>query len=84
MKVYMENQDQEKKTGNMQQLEKEMASQYSCWENPMDRAAWQAAVHRSQRFGHNGAHTHAIIRINMSAVKGHLISPRLSCNPGQK
>ena len=27
--------------------------QYSCWENPMDRAAWHAIVHRSQRFGHN-------------------------------
>ena len=57
---------------------------YSCWENPMDRAAWRAAVHRSQRFGHNWARTHAIIRINMSVVKGHLISPRLSCNPEQK
>lgn len=26
----------------------------------------------------------ATIRINVSAVKGHLISLRLSCNPGQK
>ena len=32
-------------------LEKEMASplQYSCLENPTDRGAWWAAVHRSQR-----------------------------------
>ena len=27
--------------------------QYSCQENPMDRGAWQAAVHGSQRVGHN-------------------------------
>ena len=27
-------------------LEKEMATQYSCLENPMDRGAWQATVHR--------------------------------------
>ena len=27
--------------------------QYSCLENPMDREAWQAAVHGSQRVGHN-------------------------------
>ena len=25
-------------------LEKEMATQYSCLKNPMDRRAWQAAV----------------------------------------
>ena len=27
--------------------------QYSCLENPMDRGAWQATVHRSQRVGHD-------------------------------
>ena len=27
--------------------------QYSCLENPMDREAWQAAVHGSQRVGHD-------------------------------
>ena len=27
--------------------------QYSCQENPMDRRAWQATVHGSQRVGHN-------------------------------
>ena len=27
--------------------------QYSCLENPMDRGAWQATVHRSQRVRHN-------------------------------
>ena len=36
--------------------------QYSCLENPMDRGAWRAAVHETQRVGHDGcdsAHTHA-------------------------
>ena len=27
-------------------LEKEMALQYPCLENPMDRGVWRAAVHR--------------------------------------
>ena len=27
-------------------LEEEMTTQYSCWENPMDKGAWQATVHR--------------------------------------
>ena len=27
--------------------------QYSCLENPMDRGAWRATVHGSQRVGHN-------------------------------
>ena len=27
--------------------------QYTCLENPMDRGAWQATAHRSQRVGHN-------------------------------
>ena len=27
--------------------------QYSCLENPMDRGAWQATVHRSQKTGHD-------------------------------
>ena len=27
--------------------------QYSCLENPMDRGAWQAVVHRSQRVRYN-------------------------------
>ena len=26
--------------------------QYSCLENPMDRGAWRATVHGSQRVGH--------------------------------
>ena len=26
---------------------------YSCLENPMDRGAWQAAVHRAQRVRYN-------------------------------
>ena len=35
--------------------------QYSCLENPMDRGAWQATVHRGTGVGHNWsdlAHTH--------------------------
>ena len=27
--------------------------QYSCLENPMDRGAWQATVHRGPRVRHN-------------------------------
>ena len=27
--------------------------QYSCLENPMDRGAWQARVHRVERVGHD-------------------------------
>ena len=35
-------------------LEKGMATQYSCLENPMDRGAWQATVHRwSKRVGYD-------------------------------
>ena len=33
-------------------LEKEMATHSSCLENPMDRGAWQATVHRVTRDGH--------------------------------
>ena len=40
--------------GREESPEKEMAThQYSCLENPMDRGAWQATVHRSQRVEHN-------------------------------
>ena len=28
--------------------------QYSCLDNPMDRGAWRAIVHGSQRVGHDG------------------------------
>ena len=31
--------------GQEDTLEKEMATQYSCLENPMDAEAWQATVH---------------------------------------
>ena len=36
-------------------LEEEMATQSSilAWKNPMDRGAWQAAVHGVKRAGHN-------------------------------
>ena len=42
-------------------LEKEMATQYSCLENAMDRGAWQAMVHvvtKSQTQLSTHAHTH--------------------------
>ena len=32
--------------GREDPLEKGMATQYSCLENPMDRGAWQAVVNR--------------------------------------
>ena len=32
--------------------------QYSCLANPMDRGAWWATVHRSQRVGHDWAAKH--------------------------
>ena len=32
-------------TGQDDPLEKEMATQYSCLENPMDRGAWWTRVH---------------------------------------
>ena len=32
-------------TGQDDPLEKEMATQYSCLENPMDRGIWWATVH---------------------------------------
>ena len=35
--------------GQKDPLEKEMALQYSCLENPMDRGAYQATVHRVSR-----------------------------------
>ena len=42
--------------------------QYSCLENPMDRGAWRATVHGSQRVGHDQndlACTHTDIDIDM-------------------
>ena len=33
--------------------------QYSCLENPMNRGAWRATVHGSQRVGHNWASMHS-------------------------
>ena len=35
--------------------------QYSCLENPMDRGAWWATVHGSQRVGHDGASEHSCL-----------------------
>ena len=39
--------------GQEDPLEKEMALQYSCLENPMDGGAWQATVHGLQRVEHD-------------------------------
>ena len=33
--------------------------QFSCLENPMDRGAWRATVHRSKRAGHPEVAEHA-------------------------
>ena len=43
--------------------------QYLCLENPMDRGAWWAVVHRALRVGHNWAtntfkHTHLLKRLS--------------------
>ena len=40
--------------------------QYSCLENPIDREAWQATVHKVTRIGHDLATkpTHMYININ--------------------
>ena len=38
-------------------LEKEIATQYLCLENPMDRRAWKATVHVAARVDHNLATT---------------------------
>ena len=35
--------------------------QYSCQDDPMDRRAWRATVHGSQRVGHNWATEHTQI-----------------------
>ena len=35
----------------------------SCLENPMDRGAWWAAVHRSQRVGHDWATKQKVLRV---------------------
>ena len=37
--------------------------QYSRLENPMDRGAWRATVHRSQRIGHDSTPAHHSIQI---------------------
>ena len=34
-------------------MEKEIALQYSCLGNPMDRGAWQTTVHGAARVRHN-------------------------------
>ena len=45
--------------GQKDPLEKEMALQYSCLENPMDRGAYQATVYGAARVRHNCATKHS-------------------------
>ena len=42
--------------------------QYSCLENPMDRGAWWATVHRSQRVRHNRVNTHTSTQERVSRL----------------
>ena len=42
--------------------------QYSCLENPMDRGAWQATVHGSQRVGHHRVTEEAHILWNRNEI----------------
>ena len=45
--------------------------QYSCLENPKDRGAWWARVHRSQRVGHDWSHlarTHACTHTELNSL----------------
>ena len=50
-------------------LDKKMANPYSCLEYPMDRGAWWATVHGSQRAQHDWAteqaRTHAYVCVQM-------------------
>ena len=39
--------------GQEDPLEKEMATQYSCLGNPMDRGAWWATIYEIARVGHD-------------------------------
>ena len=57
--------------------------QYSCLENSMDRGAWQAAVHRVKKVGHNWAHIltkSSKILFCVSLDVGLGPAPRLSCS----
>ena len=68
--------------------------QYSCLENPMDRGAWWATVHRSQSVGHDWsdlAHTFARLPLRflwpfqtLKSIVTPLPSALLSLNPPQK
>ena len=42
---------QVRSVGQEDPLEEEMALQYSCLENPMDRGAWRATVHEVSKPG---------------------------------
>ena len=52
--------------------------QYSCLENSVDRRAWQATIHRSQRVNHDRV-TNFIAYIN--AILSHFSRVRLCATP---
>ena len=55
--------------------------QYSSLENPMDRGAWRATVHRLQRIGHNWYPPSWIVKIMESCIAGHCSRPGKATNP---
>ena len=62
--------------GQKDPLEKEMALQYSCLENPMDRGAWRAAVHGVKK--RLGRHLESQTRLS----DFHLLTTQSPWNPG--
>ena len=48
--------------------------QYSCLENPMDRGAWWATAHKSQRVGHDRATS---LSLSLYVKKPSLAAPEL-------
>ena len=48
--------------GREDPLKEEMALQYPCFENPMDRGAWQATVHEAAK-SQTRLHTHEIAKL---------------------
>ena len=65
--------------GQEDPLEKEMALQYSCLENPLDRGAWQATVHGVIRVRHNLATESPANSMHMSPPSWDPFPPGLSC-----
>ena len=55
-------------SGRFPRIENRNLLQYSCLKNSMDRGAWWATVHGSQRVGHDWASMHALFIISQSSV----------------